>query len=238
MANTKFQILHTATKGMIYHQKRASDLINGYIKKLERKLKLTPTNFIYYVVLDFHQGKEQFVSNKSDLLYQNHKKSVKIAELWPRCIIRLPLKHIWNVKNPINIEWRLFALSEDCQAQCDVGCNIVGYDTRNTYMSLRCHAFYIWTAKEEDSRGDQIRLRIEIRLDGVIVKLDRKQSNDDFAEIGNWKQYEYIKDRLDEIETDEDLFVMPIIEFCTNKEMRDGKGLEMHLISHCVTFEM
>ena len=72
----------------------------------------------------------------------------------------------------------------------------------------------------------------------MIVKLDRKQSNDDFAEIGNWKQYEYIKDRLDEIETDEDLFVMPIIEFCTNKEMRDGKGLEMHLISHCVTFEM
>ena len=55
----KFEGLHKkVTRARIHNQQRTVNLINGYIKDHERRLKLTPTNFIYYVVLRFHQGKE------------------------------------------------------------------------------------------------------------------------------------------------------------------------------------
>ena len=231
---SKFHLLRIAKTAITYYKQKTLDLVNGYIKKQERKLKLRPANFIHYIVVTYYQGKEKFTSNERGLLFQNGKRSVKILDLWSKGFIRLPLKYKWNVKNPINVEWRLFGFSEDFYAQCEVGCDIIGYKT-GYKTGLRCPAFYIWTTKEY-SFGDQIRLRIEIRSDRVIVKLDRQQSNDDLiTSCGNWKQYEYVNHRLGEMSSDEDLFVIPIIDITTGKKKKDGKGSEIHLITHSVT---
>ena len=80
-------------------------------------MKLKPANFIHYVVIIYYQGKEKFTLDAEDLLFQNGKRSVKISEFWSKDIIRLSLKHKWNVKNSINIEWRLFELGEDFHVQ-------------------------------------------------------------------------------------------------------------------------
>ena len=61
----QFQRLHKVTRAIIHHKQRASDLINGYIKQHERKLKLRPANFIYCIVLRFIKGKNN--------LYQTEK---------------------------------------------------------------------------------------------------------------------------------------------------------------------
>ena len=236
---SNFHLLRIATTAITYYKQKTFDLVNGYIKKQERKLKLRPANFIHYVVVTYYQGEEKFTSfqnakDAEDSLFQNGKRSVKILEYWNKDIIRLSLKHKWTVKNPINIEWRLFALSEDFGAQCQVGCNIMGCEFE-PFKALRCPEFDIGTIKE-GSRGDQIRLRIEIRSNRVIVKLDRQQSNDDLiTSCGNWKHYECVNHGLNNMLSDEDLFVIPIIDIGVIRRTWSEAGLEMHLITHSVT---
>ena len=251
----QFQRLHKVTRAIIHHKQRASDLINGYIKQHERKLKLRPANFIYCIVLRFYQGKEQFISNRKDILYQNDKKSVMASNLKLLYSLKLPLKYIWSVKNPINVEWRLFGISKDCHTICRTGCYIIGNKRGELRFSRKLMFPYFYV---HGPIGDKIQLKLEIRLDEVTVRLDREPNNDNLISWRNFKESDSMKqeievdsvdpfDRpifkfqqlptLDKIELGTDLFVIPKIEMLRIKGFTDGKSAEMHLIFHFVTFD-
>ena len=45
---------------------------------------------------------------------------------------QIPMKYKWNIKDSINIEYRLFAVSEDVHTICRIGCNLMGYQRGKT----------------------------------------------------------------------------------------------------------
>ena len=250
----KFEGLHKkVTRARIHNQQTTVNLINGYIKDHERRLKLTPANFIYYVVLRFHQGKEQFISNTKDILHQNDKRSVIVPNL---SHLKLPLTYVWSVKNPINVEWRLFTSSKDSDTICSVGCIIIGNKGGKLRGSRKLMFPYFYV---HGPIGDKIRLRLEIRSDEVTINLDRDPNNDNLTSWTNFKESDSKKQKievdntdpwdrhifqfqqlatLDKIGPGKDLFVIPRINILrmNSKRLRSEKTAEMHLISHFVTF--
>ena len=250
-----FHILGPATRAILHYKQRVCDLINGYIRKQERKWKLKPSFFMCYLVVRYHAGEEQFnkslsekllyqfESNGKKLSYKNDQRSVKVSHLWPDSSIRLPLQCEWNVKNSMNIEWNFFAISEDFETTFRLGAQIVGLFDQ--YVSFEFPEFIIGDIAS--CVGDQIRVRIEIKSDTVTMKMKLVMNDDNLiapwtiwkaCDCGEyyWGEYCEVKHTLDKLESVEDDVVMCVfIEMV--KRVRNGKGAEMHLISHSVTFD-
>ena len=77
-----FHILGPATRAILHYKQRVCDLINGYIRKQERKWKLKPSFFMCYLVVRYHEGNEQFNKPLSEkLLYQFESNGKKLSYL-------------------------------------------------------------------------------------------------------------------------------------------------------------
>lgn len=246
----KFQLLAKATSGILHFKQRGLDLINGYIRKQERTLKLRPSNFMCCIVVMYHEGKEQFnkpamekllhtLKSNAKLLYENAEKSILVSHLWHRSSINLPLKIKWNIKNPMNIELNFFAGSEDLVSTFCLGLQVIGL------WSFEFPEFLIGNIAE--CVGDQIRVRIEIKSDRMVCKMKLVINDDNLTapwtnwkEDGDWGEYCEMEFPMDKLKlVDDDSVMIVFIQMAGHGLLKwqNMGGSEMHFISHSVTFD-
>ena len=241
MATFQVDILDKVRQGILHHKQISNDLINGYVKQHQPKSKLRDSSFITCIVTEYHEGTEQFISNKEKkhVLYQNNKKSIKMSNNGPESITLL-LKNKWNINNAIIIKWRFFTITKDFGTACRIGCNIKGNKTGQSYGRLMSHDYII-----DDAVGDQIELTIAIKIDQIQLKMEIKSYNDNLTMPWRsqwndhvWNDLEYQLTEIKLKKNDHYCFVIPIIEL-EHDGLNNGivEGSEIHLISHCITFE-